>query len=85
MFENNYCKATVLDIAKAFRPDGMLGTEVESIGIYILSERYKEYEKLVVPYWITVSLFLYILIFCLSFFACYFIFVSVPFVYACFI
>ena len=58
MFENNYCKATVLDIARAFRPDGMLGIEVASVRIYILLERYKESEKLVVPYWITVSLFL---------------------------
>ena len=59
MFENMYCKAVVLDIARVFRPDGVLGTEVASVGIYILSKRYKESEKLVVPYWITVSFFLY--------------------------
>jgi len=55
MFENEVCKATIQNIAGSFSPRGMLGSEAASVGIYLLGEKYAGSDKLVVPYWVTVS------------------------------
>ena len=55
MFENEVCQATVWHIASSFRIDECLGNEVAAVGIYLLGEKYLGSDKLVVPYWVTVS------------------------------
>jgi hypothetical protein len=47
---------TVGQIAKSFSPRGLLGTGPASVGIYLLGEKYAGSDKLIVPYWVTVSL-----------------------------
>jgi hypothetical protein len=58
---------TVGQIAKSFSPRGLLGTGPASVGIYLLGEKYAGSDKLIVPYWVTVS---FSSIFC-SFFYCF--------------
>jgi len=54
MFGNKKVKATVYEVASCFHPRGMLGSETAEVGIYLLREKYKGSEKLIVPYWVCV-------------------------------
>ena len=55
MFENEVCQATVQHIASSFRIDECLGNEAGAVGTYLLGQKYLGSDKLVVPYWVTVS------------------------------
>ena len=58
MFQNRECDASVGSVAKAFVPTGMLNSDSADIVLYSLSEKYRETDKLIVPRWVTVSIFL---------------------------
>lgn len=55
MFLNRGCEAKIKDVISSFEPDGLLGSEVGSVGIYITSEHFRGSKKMVCPYWVTVS------------------------------
>lgn len=63
MFVNDIVKCTVGDIAQCFSPRGMLSNSAAAVGIYILGQKYKDSEKLVVPYWVTVRRVFYVFCF----------------------
>lgn len=73
------------DVATCFKPDGMLSSEVGSVGIYLISEHFRGSKKMVCPYWVTVSyIFFFTSSILLSFVAPFAIFINVLFVlYAC--
>jgi hypothetical protein len=50
------------DIASSFRPGGSLSNTAAMVGIYLISEKFAESKKLVVLYWITLSLYFFIFI-----------------------
>jgi hypothetical protein len=50
LFENSYYTATLADIASSFRPGGSLSNTAAMVGIYLISEKFAESKKLVVPY-----------------------------------
>jgi hypothetical protein len=57
MFDNDeVISCTVGQIAKAFSPCGLLGTGAASVGTYLLGEKYAGSDKLIVPYWVAVSI-----------------------------
>ena len=55
MFEKEVCQATVWHIASSFTIDECPGSEAGTVGIYLLGQKYLGSDKLVVPYWVTVS------------------------------
>jgi hypothetical protein len=48
-------QATVYDFANCFKPDGMLASQVLEFGLFLLREKYKDSNKLIIPYWVCVS------------------------------
>ena len=57
MFQNSECDASVGSIAKAFAPTGMLNSDSADVVLYSLRHKYQDYDKLIVPRWVTVSIF----------------------------
>ena len=55
MFHSNHCTASIWDIVSSFRPTGMLNSAAAEVGITLLRDMFKESNKLVLPYFITVS------------------------------
>ena len=56
IFRNDFCGTTLWYISKSFRPKGMLSSGPAEVGIYLISEKYKGSNKMVIPYWITVRI-----------------------------
>lgn len=80
MFKNEFCDTTVWHISRSFRPGGMLSSGPAEVGIYLISEKYKGSNKLVIPFWITVSC-LFSFRFCLF----SFLFFLPTFIHVCFL
>lgn len=51
------CECTIEQVARAFRPNGMLCNFVLTVGTFLLGQKYKHSEKLVVPSICAVSSF----------------------------
>jgi hypothetical protein len=57
MYDNDeVISYTMGQIAKLFSPRGLLGAGAASVGIYLLGQKYAGSDKLIVPYWVTVSI-----------------------------
>jgi hypothetical protein len=54
LFENDFCKATIEQVAESFRVGGMLNTAVAAVGIFLLHSKYKNSPKMVAPFHISV-------------------------------
>ncbi|KAK1647553.1 hypothetical protein QYE76_065358 [Lolium multiflorum] len=50
LFRNDQCDCTVGQIAEAFKPNGFLCSLTVSVGTYLLGQKYKNSDKMVVPY-----------------------------------
>ena len=60
MFQNKECDASVGSIAKAFVPTGMLNSDSADVVLYSLRQKYRDTDKLIVPRWVTVNIFLFV-------------------------
>ena len=56
IFRNDFCGTILWHLSKSFRPNGMLSSGPAEVGIYLISEKYKGSNKMVIPYWISVSI-----------------------------
>ena len=61
MFVHDHCNATVRNIAASFSPRGMLGSEADSIGIFLMNRYYVGSDKCVAPYWVAVCVVSFII------------------------
>ncbi|KAK1603787.1 hypothetical protein QYE76_034036 [Lolium multiflorum] len=50
LFRNDQCDCTIGQIAEAFKPNGFLCSLTVSVGTYLLGQKYKNSDKMVVPY-----------------------------------
>ncbi|KAK1615166.1 hypothetical protein QYE76_020683 [Lolium multiflorum] len=50
LFRNDHCDCTIGQIAEAFKPNGFLCSLTVSVGTYLLGQKYKNSDKMVVPY-----------------------------------
>ena len=60
MFQNKECDASVGSIAKAFVPTGMLNSDNADVVLNSLRQKYRDTDKLIVPRWVTVSIFAFV-------------------------
>jgi hypothetical protein len=58
MFKNDFGEATVWQVASSFGPRSMLNSAAACIGVSLIAEKFASSEKLIVPFWFAVSLFL---------------------------
>lgn len=59
LFENDFCKATVEQVAESFRVGGMLNTAVAAVGIFLLHSKYQNSSKMVAPFHISVRSYIH--------------------------
>ena len=50
LFRNDECECTIGQVAEAFKPNGMLCNFVLPVGTYLLGQKFKNSEKLIVPF-----------------------------------
>ena len=55
LVRNKNWELTIYEAAKCFKPDGMLSNTVLDFGLSLLREKYKDSNKLIIPYWVCVS------------------------------
>jgi hypothetical protein len=58
MFKNDFGEAIVWQVASSFGPRSMLNSALACIGVSLIAKKFAGSEKLVVPFWFAVSLFL---------------------------
>ena len=55
LFSNGDCECTTGQVAEAFKPTGFLCSLTAPVGTYLLRQKFKNSDKLIVPFHISVS------------------------------
>ena len=55
LVRNKQWELSVFEAANCFKPDGMVSNNVLDFGLSLLREKYKDSNKLIIPYWYCVS------------------------------